>query len=308
MNQKKIRVFAPATVANVACGFDIFGFALEKPGDELIVSLSDSPGVRINLITGDGGALSLDPHKNTAGVSVLQLLEHLNIRQGVEIELHKKMPLGSGLGSSAASAVGSLFAVNALLGHLLPSRGLLPFAVEAERAACGSAHADNAAPALLGGFVLIRGYEPLDVIEIPINLDLYCTILHPKMEIRTEMARKMLKQEITLHQHVVQTGNAAGLVAGLMLGDADIIHRCLQDVIIEPVRAALIPGFEEIKKAALKEGALGCSISGSGPSLFALSSTRSEKIGEKMAEACRKNGLECDYYLSKINTVGPRIL
>ena len=304
---KQIRVFAPATVANVACGFDIFGFALEAPGDELTVSLSNSSGIHITRITGDGGALSLDPHKNTAGVSVLKFLKHLNSQQGIEIELNKKMPLGSGLGSSAASAVGSLFAVNILLGNPLTPKELLPFAMEAEKVACGTAHADNAAPALLGGFVLIRSYAPLDVIQIPCNLDLYCTILHPKIEIRTEMARKILKQEISLQQHVVQSGNAAGLIAGLILGDADIVHRSLQDVIIEPIRAALIPGFNEIKKAALDEGALGCSISGSGPSLFALSTNPSEKIGEKMAEACRKNGLDCDVYLSRINREGPKI-
>lgn len=310
MKPKEIRVFAPATVANVACGFDIFGFALDEPGDEVHVKLSDSPGVVITQITGDGGALPHDPQKNTAGISVLKLLEHLQSHQGIEIELHKKMPLGSGLGSSAASAAGSVFAVNALLGNPLTPKELLPFAMEGERVACGSAHADNAAPALLGGFVLIRSYNPLDVVSIPCGLELYCTILHPKIEVRTELARKMLKPEISLRQHVEQTGNAAGLVLGLVQGNAELIHKCLQDVIAEPVRSMLIPGFKQIKEAALNEGALGCSISGSGPSLFALSLSlsQSKKIGEAMVSACHSQKLECDLYFSKINQTGPNIL
>ncbi len=310
MTKKDIRVFAPATVANVACGFDIFGFALEAPGDELLVKLVSSPGVRLTKITGDGGALPLEAQKNTAGVSASRLLTHLHSQQGVEIEVHKKMPLGSGLGSSAASAVGSLFAVNHLLGRPLSPAELLPFAMEGERVACGAAHADNVAPALLGGFVLIRSYAPLDVMPIPYALDLYCSILHPHIEVSTEVARKLLKPEISLQQHVVQSGNAAGLVLALMQGDANLIRRCLQDVIAEPIRSALIPGFNEMKAAALSEDALGCSISGSGPSLFALSLTKShaEKIGEAMAKACRAQNLACDIYISPINSQGPRVL
>lgn len=310
MSHESIRVFAPATVANVACGFDIFGFALDTPGDELHVKLKTSSGVSIKCITGDGGKLPLDPNKNTAGVSVLKFLEQLKSNQGIEIELKKKMPLGSGLGSSAASAVGSVFAVNHLLGHPLSAKELIPFAMEGERAACGSAHADNVAPALLGGFVLIRSYAPLDVLQIPCSLDLYCSILHPKIEIRTEIARKILKQEISLKQHITQTGNAAGLVLGLIQKDIEIIRNCLQDVIAEPVRSQLIPGFADIKSAAIQAGALGCSISGSGPSLFALSlgSSQAEKVGESMAQACHRNHLDCDVYISKINYEGPKIL
>jgi homoserine kinase len=310
MYNNEIKVFSPATVANVACGFDIFGFALETPGDELSIKLKQSSGVSLTRIHGDNGALSLDPQKNTAGVSVLRFLEYLKTDQGVEIELHKKMPLGSGLGSSAASAAGSLFAINALLGTPLSAKELLPFAMEGERAACGAAHADNVAPALLGGFVLIRSYDPLDVIQVPCSLNLFCSILHPKIEIRTEMARKLLKKEISMHQHVIQTGNAAGLMVGLMQGKADLIQKCLQDVIAEPIRSALIPGFKEIKNAAIEEGALGCSISGSGPSLFALSlsSSHAEKIGEAMVKACAKQNIDSDLYISKINNEGPRVL
>lgn len=308
--KQELRVFSPATVANVACGFDIFGFALETPGDEICIRLSHKPGVTITKVTGDGGVLSLDPQKNTAGVSVLKLLEHLNSKQGIEIELHKQMPLGSGLGSSAASSAGGVFAANALLGTPLSSKELIPFAMEGERIACGSAHADNVAPALLGGFTLIRSYQPLDVIEIPLKLELYCSVLHPKIEISTEMARQILKQDVTLKQLVTQTGNAAGLTLGLLLGDAGLIKRSLEDVIVEPIRSRLIPGFYDIKAAAMENEALGCSISGSGPSIFALAldKTQAEKIGLAMTQACRAHGIDCDLYLSSINQQGPRIL
>jgi homoserine kinase len=308
--KNELRVFAPATVANVASGFDIFGFALETPGDEVIARLKPNTGVTLAKITGDRGILPLDPEKNTAGVGVIELLHFLKTSQGIEIELHKKMPLGSGLGSSAASAAGSLFAVNKLLGAPLTTKELIPFAMEAERAACGSAHADNVAPALLGGFILIRSYEPLDIIEIPIQIDLYCSVLHPKIEIRTETARQILKKEIPMRQLVAQSGNAAGLIAGLLQGDIRLISKSLEDVVIEPVRATLIPGFYEIKSAAIAEGALGCSISGSGPSIFALTETKSqaEKIGLAMAMACREVGVDSDLYVSLINKQGPRVL
>ena len=304
---KEVRVFAPATVANVACGFDIFGFALETPGDEIFVRLSDTPGVVFKSITGDEGFLPWDPQKNTAGVVVIKLLEHLKCKQGIEIHLHKKMPLGSGLGSSAASAAGSLFAVNRLLGNPLSAKELLPFALEGERVACGSAHADNVAPGLLGGFVLIRSYNPLDVVKIPCAVPLYCTILHPHIEVRTEEARKLISREIPLEKHVQQSGNAAGLIAGLMMGDVMLIRNSLQDVIAEPVRSGLIPGFKQIKEAALAAGALGASISGSGPSLFALSLKLSdaEKVGEAMFTACPGRS---SLYVSKVNEQGPVVL
>lgn len=305
---KEIRVFAPATVANVACGFDIFGFALEQPGDLIVARLANRPGVALTRI--EGADLPRDPEKNTAGVSVIKLLEHLGTKQGIELELHKQMPLGSGLGSSAASAAGSLFAANTLLGFPLSPLELIPFAMEAERMACGSAHADNVAPALLGGFVLIRSYSPLDIIPIPIAANIHCTILHPRIEIKTEEARKILKKELSLSQLVAQTGNAAGLIAGLIQGDHSLISRSLEDAVVEPIRAALIPGFYGMKEAAMQAGALGCSISGSGPSLFALSSTAeiANTVGNAMQNACHKQGLASDLYLSAINQRGPKIV
>jgi len=306
----EIKVFAPATVANVGCGFDIFGLALETPGDEVIVRMTSTPGVKITSIVGDNGKLSLDPEKNTAAVSVINLLSFLNIKLGVEIQLIKKMPLGSGLGSSAASAAASVYAVNALLNHPLSPKDLIPFAMEAERVACGAAHADNVAPALLGGFVLIRSYDPLDVVQISIPIQIYVTILHPKIEIHTADAREILKPEVSLRQMIQQTGNASGLIAGLLQGNAELISRSLTDVVIEPLRSRLIPGFFEMKQAALNAGALGCSISGSGPSLFALSlsTSQAQHIGQEMVKACRLHNTECDVYISPISREGPKIL
>jgi homoserine kinase len=307
--KKEIRVFAPATVANVACGFDILGFAIEQPGDEVFVRLTDTPGVNILKITGDQGRLPLTVEKNTVSVSILALLKYLNSTQGFEIELTKRMPLGSGLGSSAASAVAGVFAANLLLGNPLTKKELLPFATEGERVACGSAHADNVAPALLGGFVLIRSYQPLDVIQIS-TPDLFCTVLHPQIEIRTEDARKILKKQILFKDAITQWGNIAGLIAGLMKSDYDLIRRSLQDVIIEPVRSILIPGFHEIKQAALESGALGCSISGSGPSVFALSSTLeiAAEAGTAMQAIVTDLEIASEIYISKINSIGPRII
>lgn len=308
--QSVVKAFAPATVANVACGFDIFGFALEQPGDEVEVRFSDRLGVTIAAITGDQQKLPLDASKNTAGVAVLQLLQYLQAEKGIEIALHKKMPLGSGLGSSAASAVAALVAVNELLGQPCTRDELLPFAMEAERVACGTAHADNVAPALLGGFILVRSYDPLDVIQVPCAVSFFAAVLYPHMEIRTEEARKLLKPEISLRQHVVQSGNAAGLMVGLMAGDLSLIQGSLQDVIVEPVRAQLIPGFSAIKQAALSAGALGCSISGAGPSIFALALTSStaSAIGEAMQAVCQAQGMECTLYVSALNHEGARVL
>jgi homoserine kinase len=308
--KESIRVFAPATVANVACGFDVLGFALHEPGDELVVRLNDTGRTTISRITGDGGKLSADPAKNTAGVVVDAFLQHLGQRVGVDMELHKRMPLGSGLGSSAASAVAAIFAINELMGRPLARQQLLPFAMEGERMACGAAHADNVAPSLLGGFVLIRSYDPLDVVQVPIPKDLVATVVHPHIEIRTEDARSILKKSIPLRDAIVQWGNIGGLLTGLMLKDYGLIGRSLQDVIIEPVRSLLIPEFDNIKRASLDKGALGCSISGSGPSIFALSTSfgAAAQIADAMRHTLAQVKIESDIYLSPINEIGPKIL
>jgi homoserine kinase len=305
-----IKVFAPATVANVACGFDVLGFAVENPGDEVVLKLKSSAGIKISKITGDEGRLSLDADKNTVGVSISRFLKHIESKQGIEISLNKKMPLGSGLGSSAASAVAGVFAVNQLLGMPMSQEELLPFAMEGERMACGSAHADNVAPSLLGGFVLIRSYDPLDIVRIPTPKNLYCTIIHPQVEVQTKDARGILKKQILLKDAVVQWGNVAGLIAGLMMSDYDLIGRSMHDVIVEPIRSILIPGFEEVKRTAIEAGALGAGISGSGPSIFALSKEENiaHRVGENMKKVFDELKIGSEVYVSKINNSGPQVL
>lgn len=311
-----IKVFAPATVANVACGFDIMGLALNEPGDEVEMELTDTPGVEITDITGDEGKLPRETEKNTAGVAVARLFEDRGIEMGARIVLHKHMPLGSGLGSSAASAVAGVFAANELLLRHFPEKAiqkredLLPYAMEGERLACGSAHADNVAPSLLGGFVLIRSYHPLDVVRIPTPEALCCTVIHPHIEVQTKDARSILKKQLLLKDAVVQWGNAAGMIAGLWQCDFDLIGRSMEDVIVEPVRSILIPGFSKVKNAALEAKALGCGISGSGPSLFALSKDweTAQQVGEAMTTAFQQIGIDSEVYVSKINKQGPSVI
>jgi homoserine kinase len=306
----RVSVFAPATVANVASGFDVLGFALDSPGDSVLLARTAEKRIRIVAITGDGGKLSTDPQKNTSAVAVAGFLDRIGHPFGVDITLEKKMPLSSGLGSSAASAVAAVVAANLLAGQPLSLRDLLPFTMEAERVACGSAHADNVAPALLGGFVLIRSYDPLDVVQLPVPPGLSCAVVHPHAELRTEDARRVLKKEIRLSDAIRQWGNLAALVAALYNGDLQLLGRSLQDVVAEPARSFLIPGFSAVKAAAMGAGALGCSISGSGPSVFALcaSTEVSERAGHAMSEAFLTAGLASDLYLSAVNPRGPVVV
>jgi len=311
-NFSEVRVFAPASVANVGCGFDVLGFAIHEPGDEIVARVRDEAGVAITAIHGDGGKLPLNIDKNTAGVAATAMLQDLSddISFGIELELHKKMPLGSGLGSSAASSVAAVVAVNRLLGDPFDRKDLLKYAVEGERVACGAAHADNAAASLLGGFVFIRSNHPIDVIPIDYPDGLHCTVIHPQIVIRTEDTRKILRKQILLARAVAQWGNVGALVAGLMKGDYDLIGRSLHDEIIEPIRSVLIPGFNQMKSAAMDAGALGCSISGSGPSVFALSTSNeeAEKIGAAMQRAVASVGLTSDLYISEINKAGCTVI
>jgi homoserine kinase len=304
---KEVRVFAPATVANVACGFDSLGFALTEPGDRVVARLCNRPGVHIATITGDGGRLPLDAAKNTAGVAVIDLLHKVHdTTTGIELHVHKHMPLGSGLGSSAASAVAAVVAANELLGAPLERVDLLPFVMHAEQVACGAAHADNVAPALLGGFVLVRSYQPLDVIKLDYPDDLWAAVLHPHIELLTSDARSVLRKTIRLDDAITQWSNLAGLIAGLITRNHDLIGRSLKDTLIEPVRSLLIPGFDAVKAAALERNALGCSISGSGPSIFALcrGEEQARDIGTAMRAAMDKFGLGSDLYHSPVNATG----
>jgi homoserine kinase len=307
---KKIKSFAPATVANVSCGFDVFGFAVNTPGDEVEMEFSDVEGVVIKTITGDGGVLPLEASKNTVGVAVLEFLKSQHSKRGIALTLHKKLPLGSGMGSSAASAVAALVAVNHLFGNPLSRKELLPFAVEAERIACGAAHADNVAPSLLGGFVLIRNQQALDVIEIPVPSELTCVLVHPHIEIKTRDARQILKQTISIKDATTQWGNTAALIAGLMKNDYELIGRALHDVVAEPIRSALIPNYDVIKAAAIQTGALGCGISGSGPTLFALcrGEATAKKVAGAITESFNSIGLNSEAYISEINKQGATVI
>ncbi len=309
INTNWIRAFAPATVANVSCGFDVFGFALHQPGDEVDIRLNDSGKVTITEITGDNNLLPREAHLNTCGVAVQQFLQATNLSYGVEIYLHKKLPLGSGMGSSAASAVAALVAINHATANKLSKKELLPFAIEAERIACGSAHADNVAPALLGGFVLIRDKETLDIINIPVPSELIAVIIHPHIEIKTSDARQAMRKTLTLGDAVKQWGNTAALIAGLMKEDYDLIGRSMEDVVAEPVRAIFIPGYYHIKQAALQAGALGCGISGSGPSVFAFckGEGNAHAVANAMQAAFEALQLNADSFVSGINSEGARI-
>lgn len=306
----KVRAFAPATVANVCCGFDVLGFAVDFPGDEVMLTLNMSQEVTLSKIVGDGGRLPIDASKNTAGVAVQSFLKSIGKQQGVEIELYKNLPLGSGMGSSAASGVAALVAINHLMGNPLTREQLVVHAMEAERIACGSAHADNVAPCLMGGFVLVRDYNPLDVIKIPATKNLYATLVHPQIELKTSDSRRVLKPTVNLKDAIAQAGNIAGLMIGLTSKDYSLISRSLQDKIAEPIRSAFIPGFEQVREAAVRAGALGCGISGSGPTMFALSTDHATatKVGEVMQLEFLKNNLKSEMYVSKVNQEGARIL
>ncbi|MES2061456.1 MAG: homoserine kinase [Bacteroidota bacterium] len=308
---ESVSVFAPATVANVVCGFDVLGFAVNEPGDEVIMRVTDKPGITISKITGDDGRLPLNPAKNTVSVSVehyLRSIDRLDI--GLDIELHKKMPIGSGLGSSSASTVAGLFAIKTLLGDDTDPSTLLPFAMKGEEMACGHGHADNVAPALMGGFVLIRSYEPLDVVRLPHPADLWCAIVFPDVDVPTREARQIIRKNIQMKDAVTQWGNIAGLVSGLFMQDIDLIGRSMKDVLVEPVRSMLIPDFYEMRQMAMELGAVSFGISGSGPSVFAF--TRDEETAKRITAKLQKHltsiKIGSNGYVSTINDAGPRVL
>jgi len=306
-----IAAFAPATVSNVACGFDVLGFALDSPGDVVAAEASETRGVEIAAIEGDGGRLSHDPRRNTAGAAVLALLDRLGAARGVRLTIYKGLPLASGIGSSGASAVAAVVAVNELLGRPAPMDILLQAAIAGEVAGCGSAHPDNAAPALYGGFVLARTAQPPDIVHLPVPPGLACAVLHPRFEIETGAARALLGTEIPLQDAVRQWANLGALVAGLFQRDLALVARALEDHVAEPRRAHLVPGFAAIKDAAGRAGALGCSLSGSGPSIFALCASEADaaKAGEAMREAfAAASGVESDVWVSPVGTRGARLV
>ena len=282
---KTVKVFAPASVANVACGFDTMGFALDQPGDTIIAKEVQSPGLHIASIIGDNGKLPLDPLKNTVSVAAQSLMNHLGFTGGIALEIHKGLPIGSGLGSSAASAVAGAFAINELLGSPLEKAALLPFALDGEAIASKARHADNVAPCLLGGFILVRDHASQDFISIPTPAGLYAAVVMPQVEVLTADARAVLPREIPLSTAITQWSNLGALISAMFLSDYELIGRSLQDVIVEPARSVLIPHFYEVKESALTAGALGGSISGAGPAIFAL--CKGEAVAQAVAQAMK---------------------
>ena len=306
MNTNEIRIFCPATIANISCGFDVLGVALDSVGDEMVIRKVSKKGIHITKL--EGQELPMETHKNVAGVAGVAFLSESDYTGGFEIEIYKKIKAGSGIGSSAASSAGTVWGMNQLLDKPFTTSKLVEFAMEGEKLASGVAHADNVAPALFGGFTLVRSYEPLDIIPINNPPELFATVIHPQIEVKTSDSRKILKTNITLKEGIKQWGNVGGLVAGLFTEDYELIGRSLVDHIVEPIRSILIPGFMEVKENSMAAGALGCGISGSGPSLFAFSKGEitAQKVANAMKEVYQKIGIDYDVHISKINTEGIR--
>ena len=319
MNQW-INIKSPATVANMVCGFDILGFAVENPYDEMEMRLvtravGQSIVDAIKIINVDEYNLPTDPEKNVAGAALIALIEEYEEKQmgsnplAFEVKINKLIKPGSGVGSSAASSAGAVVGANHLLNNIFSKDDLVRFAMNGEKIASGVKHADNIAPCIFGGVTLVRSIFPLEIIALP-SPSLHVTIVHPQIEVRTADARSILKQHVQLKDAIKQWGNIAGLVAGLMKGDYDLIGRSLEDVIIEPVRSILIPGFDELKKNCLEAGALGGGISGSGPSIFFLSKEKeiAIKVEDAMKELYTRLGLAHHTYVTSINPTGVQII
>ena len=305
---RRVRARATATVSNLNCGFDVLGLAINEPCDFVDLEMTDNRAVEIAGIKGCDG-LSLDPETNVVGVVLNAMIRKTGTKAGFRAFIEKGITPGSGIGSSGASSAAAAFAANELMGRIFSLKELVAFAMEGERMASGTAHADNVAPALLGGITLIRSYEPLDIVSVDIPPELFCVVIHPDIEIKTSMARGILDKQISLGTAVKQWGNFGGLIAGLYSGDYDLIGRSLVDHIAEPKRSSLIPGFQELKKAAIQNGALGAGISGSGPSVFAL--CRGEGSAKSALRAMSAGmdtvGINYKAYLSRVNREGATI-
>lgn len=308
-----IAAYAPATVSNVACGFDVLGFALEEPGDLVVAEPADGPGVELTGIHGDRGRLPTDAARNTAGAAASALLDRLETTRGARLTLYKGLPIASGVGSSGASAVAAVVAVNELLGRPASLGLLLECAIAGEIAGCGAAHPDNVAPALYGGFVLARASTPPDIVRLPVPPGLACAVLHPHLEVHTGASRALIGSTVLLADAVQQWGNLGGLVAGLFQNDLPLISRSLVDRVAEPKRAALVPGFYDVQHAAVRAGALGCSLSGSGPSIFGLceSLDQARLVGSAMLAAYRAASPrtpDADLWVSDVGRSGARLV
>ena len=296
----KLNIFAPATVANVSCGFDSLGFAVESVGDKMTFTKTEKKGVEITKIT--GADLTYNVDENAASAVVKKMLNEANADFGVQLTIHKGFSPGSGLGSSAASSAGAAFGANQFLGNMYSDLELTKFAMFGEEVACGSPIADNVAAAIYGGFVLIRSYEPLEIIKLPVPDELRVVAIHPQVEVKTKDARAVLPKEILLKDAVTQWANVGGLISGLHSNDYQLISNSLVDIIVEPHRKQLIPFFDEVKQTAIENGALGAGISGSGPTIFAL--CKGDEIASKVEQAIKetysKTNIEFNIYNSKI--------
>ncbi|MDO6759538.1 homoserine kinase [Tamlana sp. 2_MG-2023] len=304
----EIKVFSPATVANVACGFDVLGFCLDSVGDDMVIRKVEKKGIHITRI--EGFDLPYEAELNVAGVSALAMYDAIDVDFGFEIEIYKNIKPGSGIGSSAASAVGSVFGMNELIGRPFNKTQLTEFAIKGEALASKCEHADNLAPALFGGFTLVKSIKPLQILEIPSPEDIYATIIHPQIEIKTSESRGILPKEVSLVDAITQWANVGSLVHALHTSDYDLIKDSLHDVIVEPYRSQLIPHFYDVKTAVLNAGTLGCGISGSGPSIFSLNKglETANKVKEAMERIYSKTGIAFDIHVSKINTSGVKVL
>ncbi len=308
MRSDEIKVFGPATVSNVGPGFDLLGFALEAPGDELIVRRNGT--TKLVLIDQTEYRLPTDPELNVAAVAVASMLRELHSYEGFDLVFTRKIPPGSGVGSSAASCVAAVMGINELLGAPYDTADLIPFAMEGEKLASGSTHADNIAPALLGGLTLIRGYDPIDIKQIPYPDDLWCTVVHPHLEIKTAESRKLIPQTVPLETALKQCGNLAGLVAGLITGDYPLISRSINDHLAEPYRTHQVPDFAALKESAIKAGSVGTGLSGSGPSVFSLcrGEEMATEVGRVLTSHFSDRGINSRIYLSRISQAGCKII
>lgn len=305
--------FAPATVANVAVGFDVLGFPIHPVGDQITVSkvaLNPEMPVSIHSISGVETQLPQSIYRNTATLGLIELIKDLSLDFGFEVSIQKGISLGSGMGGSAASAVGAMVAANELLDQPISQDQLLHYALKGEVVASGDFHADNVAPCLYGGLTLIQSMSPLRIIQIPVPSSIHCVLIHPHARLNTRKSRAVLKSQITLKDHVRQSACLAGLISGCFLNDIELIQNSLSDQLIEPQRAHLIHGFEEVKASALEAGAIGCSISGSGPSVFAWvsSSSQAKKVEEAMKVSFLKHGVEVDSWISPIHQKGAQVI
>lgn len=307
----RVRVFAPASASNLGPGFDVLGLALDRPGDLVEAELRDAPGVELAEVTG-ADALSTDPAENVVGVAARAALERLpSAGRGVRLKLRKRMPLASGLGGSAASSVGGAVAVNALFGGPLSADELVACALQGEAAASGAAHADNVAPSVYGGIVLVRRHDPLDLIRLPVPAALRIVVVHPHAAVETAAARRLVaERRFEIGRAVANLGDVAALVHALHAGDLALLGRSVNDALVEPIRAPLVPGFAEVRRAAIDAGALGCSISGSGPSVFAFagSDAAAHAAGDAMQAAFAAAGAASDRYVSPAGAPGARVL